>query len=283
MRWILRAVLTAALLRLALPEAVAETNTQWLIDTGTRCAIFDGNAKPSDSLIWSGGCIDGLANGRGTAVFSHDGAVFERITASFANVRIQDGSIVVYWEPGWSYEVDSVNGRFNGAGVLINSANDRFEGNWIDGKMNGQGVVVRASGERYDGIWKDDLPNGPGILRRADGATFRGNFIDGKLATDSDAAPTDVEVVAKPAETEVADADAASHAHQSPLAQHSPPSASASTTSGKLPTLEIASVRPSIVHTVDGRAGDCRIGGNGGDFYLAGCRTAQRLPLPESC
>ena len=82
---------------------------------------------------------------------------------------------------GWSYDGETVGGRFKGAGILTTDTSDRFEGQWADGKMTGFGVLRRANGERYAGDWKDDKPNGSGELRHADGTKLAGTFIDGKL------------------------------------------------------------------------------------------------------
>jgi hypothetical protein len=176
-----RAVLAAALLNCAVPVALAQSDTHWLTDPKSQCALFDSNAEAGDSVSWSGDCADGLATGRGTAAFSRDGAPFESFTADFAKGVAQDGPVVARWGNGWSYDGIDAHGQFNGAGVLINDQHDRFEGNWIDGKMNGPGVLTRADGERYEGAWKNDLPNGKGVLKLADGTTLEGNFTDGKF------------------------------------------------------------------------------------------------------
>ena len=181
MRWVSPAAVAVAMLSCALSRAEAEIDTHWLIDSNSNCSLFDANAKAGDSVSWSGDCENGLANGRGTAVFTNTGRQFESFTGSFAKGIAQDGPVSVNWGGGWHYEGDEVGGQFSGAGVLVNDAKDRFEGIWITGKMNGHGTLVRANGERYEGEWKDDLPNGQGTLTRADGKVVKGLFHDGKL------------------------------------------------------------------------------------------------------
>ena len=132
-------------------------------------------------MKWSGACEGGYASGIGTATFTHNGES-QSFTAVFDHGAITDGHVITSWGQGWSFDGDTVNGRFNGGGVLTTAAADRFEGLWVDGKMNGFGILTRANGERYAGDWKNDKPNGMGELRHADGTLVAGNFVDGKLA-----------------------------------------------------------------------------------------------------
>jgi hypothetical protein len=173
-----------AALLLCLPQmagAATDTSSHWLRDPDTGCALFDASARPGDEARWSGACVEGRADGAGTARFINHGAEFESFTGSFKGGVAQDGDVKVSWGAGWSYEGAMVSGHFNGHGVLINDKQDRFEGDWKDGKLNGDGSVVHADGSRYEGEWQNDLPNGEGILTHADGSKQGGFFTDGKL------------------------------------------------------------------------------------------------------
>ncbi len=181
MRWVARVAFAAALLNCALPHAWADDDTHWLRDPYTHCTLFDANAKPGDSVGWSGDCEAGFATGQGTATFMHGDQQFESFTGNFAKGAALDGPVTVSWGDGWRYEGNEAGGQFSGPGVLVNSARDRFDGTWVAGKMNGQGTLIRANGERYVGAWADDLPNGQGTLTRADGGVVNGIFRDGKL------------------------------------------------------------------------------------------------------
>jgi len=188
MSWIAKAVLAAALLNCGLLTAsAADTagppggNGQWLKDGA--CALFSADAHPGDSVSWTGSCVDGYAQGLGTATFTHGGQA-QSFTATFVHGVIPDGHVISRWGQGWSYDGETVGGRFHGAGILTTDASDRFDGQWSDGKMTGFGVLLRANGERYAGDWKDDKPNGNGELRHADGSLLSGTFVDGKLARD---------------------------------------------------------------------------------------------------
>src|ERR1700722_4240444 len=182
MSWMAKAALAAALLNCGLLTASADdssTSGQWLKDGD--CSLYSAGAGSGDSVKWTGECVDGYAEGLGTATFTHDGQS-QSFTANFTHGVIPDGHIITRWGQGWSYDGETAAGRFNGAGILITNTADRFEGQWTDGKMNGFGILRRANGELYAGDWKDDKPNGAGELRRADGSKSGGTFVDGKLA-----------------------------------------------------------------------------------------------------
>ena len=188
MSGIARAVLAAALLNcglLAVSAADSSGNSgdsnptgQWLKDGA--CSLFSSNAVPGDTVSWTGTCVDGFAEGLGTATFAHEGQT-QSFTANFVHGVIPDGHVITRWGQGWSYDGETIGGRFNGPGILTTDRSDRFDGFWNDGKMTGFGVLLRANGERYAGDWKDDKPNGSGEFRHADGSFLSGEFVDGKL------------------------------------------------------------------------------------------------------
>src|ERR1043166_208485 len=149
MSGIAKAVLAAALLNCGLLNASATDNSnagQWLKDGD--CSLFSAGANPSvspgDSVQWTGACRDGYAAGLGTATFTHDGQS-QSFTAFFVHGVIPDGHVITRWGQGWSYDGETVGGRFNGPGILTTDSSDRFDGQWNDGKMNGFGVLLRAN------------------------------------------------------------------------------------------------------------------------------------------
>jgi hypothetical protein len=184
MSWTAKAALAAAMLNCGLLNASADENSntgQWLKDGD--CALYSAGAGPGDTVQWTGACVDGYAEGLGTATFTHEGQS-QSFTANFVHGVIPDGHVITRWGQGWSYDGETVGGRFNGFGILTTDASDRFDGRWDNGKMNGFGVLLRANGERYAGDWKDDKPNGKGELRHTDGTLVTGDFVDGKLDKD---------------------------------------------------------------------------------------------------
>ena len=177
MSGIARAILVTAFLSCFLLSASADD--QRLNEAS--CSLFGPATGPGDTVRWTGACVDGFAEGLGTATFIHDGLP-QSFTAAFVRGVIPDGHVVRRWGNGWSYNGQEVAGRFQGWGILTTEGGDRFEGQWIGGKLNGFGVLLRADGERYVGDWKNDQPNGSGEFRSTDGTMVNGLFVDGKLS-----------------------------------------------------------------------------------------------------
>jgi len=179
MSWMAKVALAAALLNCGLLNVSAqESSGQWL--KAGDCSLYNAGAGPGDTAQWTGACISGYAEGLGTATFSHDGQS-QSFTANFVHGVIPDGHVITRWGQGWSYDGETVGGRFNGPGILTTDASDHFDGMWNNGKLTGFGVLLRANGERYAGDWRDDKPNGKGELRNVDGSLVRGDFVDGRL------------------------------------------------------------------------------------------------------
>lgn len=181
MAWMAKAALAVALLSLFSSQASADDPTgagQWLKDGD--CALYEAGASPGDRVQWMGECIDGFAEGLGTAIFTHE-SQSQSFTGRFSHGALADGHVITHWGHGWSYDGDVVGGRFNGEGVLVTDRSDRFEGQWRDGTLTGFAILRRADGTRYAGDWKDNKPNGTGELRRADGSIVVGTFVDGAL------------------------------------------------------------------------------------------------------
>jgi hypothetical protein len=155
------------------------------------CSLYSAGAGPGDAVQWTGACVGGYAEGLGTATFSHEGQT-QSFTAFFVHGVIPDGHVITRWGQGWSYDGETIGGRFNGPGILTTDSSDRFDGHWNDGKMSGFGVLLRANGERYVGDWKDDKPNGKGELRHADGSQISGDFVDGKFEKNEIAGPAKI-------------------------------------------------------------------------------------------
>ncbi|HUO91366.1 MAG TPA: hypothetical protein VMU22_00510 [Rhizomicrobium sp.] len=178
-----------------------------LKDSKSSCAVLAIDGVQSDSITWSGRCVEGLADGPGTLAFSNLGKPVETITGSLVKGALQDGHIEIKWADGSSYVGNAVGSHMDGAGVLTTSTGDRFEGQWSGGHLNGQGSAVWANGDRYDGGWQDgkanghgtqvwadgrkydgewqnDQPNGRGIVTRKDGTRFEADFVDGHASNE---------------------------------------------------------------------------------------------------
>ena len=118
----------------------AESASDWVIDRSNGCRIWNQVPEENEAVLWSGGCRDGLAEGRGIVQWFHDGAATER------------------------YEGELRAGKPNGHGILTRRNGDHYDGDWRDGKADGAGQVELRSGYRYNGVWaagctRDDQNN----------------------------------------------------------------------------------------------------------------------------
>ena len=108
MSWMAKAALAAALLNCGLLTASADDNSitgQWLKDGD--CSLYSAGAGPGDTVRWTGECVDGYAEGLGTATFTHDGQT-QSFTANFTHGVIPDGHVITRWGQGWSYDGETV-------------------------------------------------------------------------------------------------------------------------------------------------------------------------------
>ena len=126
-------------------------------DPQTGCRVWKPSLMPNDAVTWSGACVNGLADGPGTAQWT------------------ADGKNTLTYEGTFRY------GLIEGEGKMIAVGGDRYEGHYRDGKRDGHGVYSSNTGERYDGEFKDNKRHGRGTLTSADGGHLEGIFLDGKL------------------------------------------------------------------------------------------------------
>lgn len=68
----------SALLLLSLPAAMA-AQPYWIADAKTGCKVWNSEPLPKESVTWSGDCLNGKAEGRGTLTWYRDGIEFRKI------------------------------------------------------------------------------------------------------------------------------------------------------------------------------------------------------------
>jgi hypothetical protein len=107
---------------------------------------------------YEGACVDGKAEGQGTAKGS---AVYK---GEFHQGK-KHGQGVKTWRRGDRYSGGFEDDYMSGWGVYVWGAKslfagDRYEGELAKDKRNGYGVYTWASGDSYAGPWKDDAVSG---------------------------------------------------------------------------------------------------------------------------
>ena len=87
----------------------------WVVDPLSKCAIYNTRPDPAITVRWAGPCVDGMAQGKGTVVYSRN----NRFTAKY------DGGMS--------------GGARNGRGVYYTANFDQLSVNWKDGLAEGSG------------------------------------------------------------------------------------------------------------------------------------------------
>ena len=144
--------LVGLLLGLTAPCANAEDG--WITD-GNGCKIANPSPKPDETVMWSGVCSDGFAQGPGVVQWFEAG------------------------KPGATYKGALARGAPSGQGKLTMPDGATYEGGWLDGKQDGSGKYSAPGGARYEGEWKDGAPNGRGIMYGASGEVLDGIWKSG--------------------------------------------------------------------------------------------------------
>lgn len=157
-RKFLRGAAAAALPACLLISAQHAFAGDWVADTHSLCQVWDPNPQIGETVVWSGACVNGHAEGAGTLQWIKGGTAIETDKGVWRNGR-QQGSGVQTWSTG-RYEGEIADGEPNGRGVLT-MKNLRYEGQFRDGKPNGSGSLSEGS-DAVQGVWKDGcLQGGP--------------------------------------------------------------------------------------------------------------------------
>jgi hypothetical protein len=135
---------------------VAAQPKEWLPDS-KGCKIWNPNPHPNETITWSGGCANGLAEGEGVLVWFKDGKQESEDKGTFKA------------------------GRLEGPGVTTTTGGYRYEGDFQAGKFHGRGISTYANGTRYEGDFSNGLPNGQGTLTMPNGKSYSGNWTNGCL------------------------------------------------------------------------------------------------------
>jgi hypothetical protein len=119
-----------------------------------RCAVVDPELQGS----YEGGCVDGKAEGKGTAKGSaayvgefHEGKKHGRGVKTWPRGDRYEGAFADDYMSGWGIYTWGAKSLFAG---------DRYEGELTKDKRNGFGIYTWASGDSYAGPWKDDAVSG---------------------------------------------------------------------------------------------------------------------------
>jgi MORN repeat len=120
------------------------------------CQVWDPSPQLEETVIWSGACANGHAQGPGTVQWIKGNTAIETDEGEWRDGR-QAGKGIQTW-PSGRYEGELANGEPNGRGVLT-LQKLRYEGEFRDGKPNGTGSLTAGS-ETVPGVWQDGCLQG---------------------------------------------------------------------------------------------------------------------------
>lgn len=153
---------------------------EWIADAKSGCKVWNDNAKPNDSVSWSGDCSNGIAFGVGVLQWHSNGQFHSQFNGSLLDGKMT-GKGVYKWTSGNQYEGDFIDGKVTGKGAYRWTNGDVYEGDFIDGKMTGKGIIKLADGIQYHGDFIDGKRTGKGIIKWMSGNQYEGDFVNGKI------------------------------------------------------------------------------------------------------
>jgi hypothetical protein len=149
-----RAALVASVLTIsaAAPAATQPAAPgQFVADLQSGCKVWNPHPQPGETVLWSGPCANGLAEGAGRLQWLKDGKPYERDEGAWRQGR-QEGRGSQDWTSG-RYDGELSGGEPQGQGVLtLRTA--RYAGEFQAGKPNGTGTLTGLDGS-FRGVWKD--------------------------------------------------------------------------------------------------------------------------------
>jgi hypothetical protein len=121
---------------------------------GQDCKVLDPELQAS----YSGPCVDGLAEGQGSASGTAE------YVGGFKAGR-KHGPGVKTWPNGDRYEGEFVADHREGYGSYVWGRGawqgERYDGEYVADRRNGYGIYWWQSGDVYAGPWQGDAPSGP--------------------------------------------------------------------------------------------------------------------------
>ena len=175
-RFLLFAILGPLLLGAAFSASAAEPG--WIAEPGNGCKVWNPNPQPDESIHWTGGCRDGMADGDGVLTWygQDKSKETERETGRFQRGRMNDRHGSQINSTGVKITGAWVEGRLRGRAVLTGPNGEHYAGSWRDGQKDGFGDYVWPNGDRYIGFWHQGRRSGYGSLIWKKGGRYDGHW-----------------------------------------------------------------------------------------------------------
>ena len=145
-----------------LPRDGKQGLSGWMA-TRERCYVWNAVPQFNESVSWSGGCVNGLAQGTGTLQWFTDGKL----------AQVYEGGVK--------------EGKLNGQGTNTFPSGESYAGGYKDGLPHGSGTFTGTDGRKYIGELNSGLRHGLGTLYAANGSVMQaGKWENGKFISGQD-------------------------------------------------------------------------------------------------
>jgi S1-C subfamily serine protease/antitoxin component YwqK of YwqJK toxin-antitoxin module len=187
-----RIIFTLLLLfTLALTNYGQTLKDEWVVCNGQGCKLLDPYFEEGVTFTWDGSCVNGKANGYGTAIKYENTTLHSTYTGEYANgIRSGAGKFVRHLS-NETWEGNFINGQLFGYGKYKNENGNRYEGYFINYMQHGQGTQYYGNGGKFEGSF-NSFTEYTGIFTYPNGDKkymYRGVLTDRKISTNSNYSP----------------------------------------------------------------------------------------------
>ena len=164
---------------------------EWVICNNQGCKLQDPYYTEGVSFKWDGSCINGKANGYGTAIKYENSTLHSTYIGEYVNgIRTGSGKFVRNLS-NETWEGNFINGQLFGYGKYKNENGNRYEGNFINYMQHGKGTKFYGNGNRFEGLFNSFIEY-TGVFTYPNGDKkylYRGVLTDKKSTANSNYSP----------------------------------------------------------------------------------------------
>ncbi len=171
-------------------ESVCTDNPEgqacWMeLDNIAGCYIWNPYLRQSQTVIWSGHCSSGLADGTGTVTWTietnDENRVTDVVTGAIQNGK-RNGTWIGRDDEGRVWETPYVNGEIHGLMIVRLAAGDVIEIPFVNGEIHGTRVYRWADGgDVLEVPYVNGVLHGTEIRRSADGTVTESPYVNGEI------------------------------------------------------------------------------------------------------
>jgi hypothetical protein len=119
-----------ALVMMSIPVAAEAGEGRWIADKAG-CLMWDASGESGERINWNGTCVDGYAEGSGTAIWLKGGDFFESDSGTWRR-GMMEGRGTIKWAKGGRFEGEFRADLPNGRGTLYRNG-IVYSGHWANG------------------------------------------------------------------------------------------------------------------------------------------------------